>query len=124
MSHCETNEVNLRYLLILSLVFLTSCGFTAEEIAAARKAAAEQLRLEDETACTSYGFSKGTSAFSRCMQQEAHNRKQLRAARAAEAAAIDAANTARRSAQRTSEATQIDTWEQRNCRLYGGGWCL
>lgn len=113
----------MRYFLILSLLFVTSCGFTAEEIAAARKAAAEKRRLADETACTSYGFQKGTFAFSRCMQQEAHNREQLRAARAAQAAAIDAANAARRSAQSAREVRQQETWNARNCRLYGGGWC-
>lgn len=110
----------MRYFLVLTFILLTSCGFTAEEIAAAQKAGAEKRRLADEAACTGYGFRKGTDAFSNCMQQEAHNRKQLGAAERA----AQAAYAARRSAQRASETAQLDAMRARNCRLYGGGWCF
>lgn len=29
----------------------------------------EQIRANDETRCTSYGFHRGTDAFARCLQQ-------------------------------------------------------
>ena len=45
-------------LLGLALVALCSC------------ASPEQLRAQDEAACTGYGFQPGTSLFAECLQRE------------------------------------------------------
>ena len=49
----------MRMLTLLALAALGAC------------VSPEQLRAQDEAACTSYGFQPGTVNFSQCLQQQA-----------------------------------------------------
>lgn len=53
-----TREIAIRVLSVLALLLLAGC------------VSPEQLRAEDEAACTGYGFRPGTTDFATCLQNE------------------------------------------------------
>lgn len=56
-------------------IFVIAGGIGAMLLALSGCVSPEQLRAQDEAACSAYGFLAGTPDFARCMQQENLSRR-------------------------------------------------
>ena len=59
----------------MSRQFVVAILTAAALLGLASCASPEQLRAEDDAACASYGFPRGTSDFANCMQRESLARR-------------------------------------------------